>query len=117
MKWKNVLSNFFLLFAISLSKIVIAQVPADSTAADSALLKQIEQQMQSNNQPAQQPQQTRSTLSFNPDIGVIGDFQGSYLSKGNKNFNAYLNETELSLQATVDPYARADFFISLPVIP
>jgi len=112
MKWKNVLSNFFLLFAISLSKIVIAQVPADSTAADSALLKQIEQQMQSNNQPAQQPQQTRSTLSFNPDIGVIGDFQGSYISKGNKNFNAYLNETELSLQATVDPYARADFFIS-----
>jgi len=112
MKWKNVLSNFFLLVAISLSKIVIAQVPADSTAADSALLKQIEQQMQSNNQPAQQPQQTRSTLSFNPDIGVIGDFQGSYISKGNKNFNAYLNETELSLQATVDPYARADFFIS-----
>jgi len=112
MKWKNVLSNFFLLFAISLSKIVIAQVPADSTAADSALLKQIEQQMQGNNQPAQQPQQTRSTLSFNPDIGVIGDFQGSYISKGNKNFNAYLNETELSLQATVDPYARADFFIS-----
>ncbi len=112
MKWKNILSNFFLLFAISLSKIVIAQVPADSTAADSALLKQIEQQMQSNNQPAQQPQQTRSTLSFNPDIGVIGDFQGSYISKGNKNFNAYLNETELSLQATVDPYARADFFLS-----
>src|SRR5678816_2959857 len=57
-------------------------------------------------------QQTRSSLSFNPDIGVIGDFQGSYISKGNKNFNAYLNETELSLQATVDPYARADFFLS-----
>ena len=110
MKWKNVLSNFFLLFAMS--KIAIAQVPADSTAADSALLKQIEQQMQSNNQPAQQPQQTRSTLSFNPDIGVIGDFQGSYISKGKKNFDLYLNETEVSLQAVVDPYARADFFIS-----
>ena len=24
----------------------------------------------------------------------------------------YLNETEISLQATVDPYARADFFVS-----
>ena len=112
MKSKNFFCHLFLLCAVLISKTSIAQVPADSTAADSALLKQIEQQMQSNNQPAQQPQQTRSTLSFNPDIGVIGDFQGSYISKGNKNFNAYLNETELSLQATVDPYARADFFLS-----
>jgi hypothetical protein len=84
----------------------------DSTAADSALLKQIEAQMQA--APAEQPSgtQTRSNLSFNPDIGVIGDFQGSYISKGDKNFDMYLNETEVSLQAVVDPYARADFFIS-----
>ncbi len=102
----------FLTLALLISIASSSQVPADSTAADSALLKQVEQQMQSNSQPAQQPQQTRSTLSFNPDIGVIGDFQGSYISKGNKNFNAYLNETELSLQANVDPYARADFFLS-----
>jgi hypothetical protein len=112
MKWKNALCHFLALFTICISKVSLSQVPTDSTAADSALLKQIEQQMQSNTQPAQQPQQTRSTLSFNPDIGVIGDFQGSYTSKGNKNFNAYLNETELSLQANVDPYARADFFLS-----
>ena len=111
MKLKNV---YLILLppTLSISIASFAQVPADSTAADSALLKQIEQQMQSNSQPAQQPQQSRSTLSFNPDIGVIGDFQGSYISKGNKNFNAYLNETELSLQAAVDPYARADFFLS-----
>ena len=111
MKLKNV---YLILLppTLSISIASFSQVPADSTAADSALLKQIEQQMQNNSQPAQQPQQTRSTLSFNPDIGVIGDFQGSYISKGNKNFNAYLNETELSLQATVDPYARADFFLS-----
>jgi len=112
MKLKNILYPAFLASAISISIISNGQVPTDSTAADSALLKQIEQQMQNNSQPAQQPQQTRSTLSFNPDIGVIGDFQGSYISKGNKNFNAYLNETELSLQANVDPYARADFFLS-----
>lgn len=112
MKLKNIIYLIPLTFTLCISMASTAQVPADSTAADSALLKQIEQQMQSNNQPAQQPQQTRSTLSFNPDIGVIGDFQGSYISKGNKNFNAYLNETELSLQATVDPYARADFFLS-----
>lgn len=87
-----------------------AQVP-DSTSADSALLRQVEQQMQAST-PAAAPQQTRSTLSFNPDIGVIGDFQGSYISRGKRNFDTYLNETELSLQAVVDPYVRADFFLS-----
>jgi hypothetical protein len=84
---------------------------ADSTSKDSLLLKQIEEQMKTTPPPV--TQQTRSSLSFNPDIGVIGDFQGSYISKGQKNFDLYLNETEVSLQATVDPYARADFFLSL----
>src|SRR6266496_5066405 len=111
MKRKNVLYNFFFLLLMLISKISTSQVP-DSTAADSVLLKQIEQQMQGNNQSTQQPQQTRSSLSFNPDLGVIGDFQGSYISKGKRNFDAYLNETEISLQATVDPYIRADFFLS-----
>src|SRR5436190_17548909 len=113
MKWKNTLYSFALLAAIMPCVACLAQVPPDSTAADSVLLKQVEQQMQGANQPAaQQPRQGRSGLSFNPDIGVIGDFQGAYISKGKRNFNAYLNETEVSLQATVDPYARADFFLS-----
>jgi hypothetical protein len=55
----------------------------------------------------------RPSLSFNPDIGLIGDFQGYYTSKGDKNVDAYLNETELSFQSVVDPYIRADVFISL----
>src|SRR5437762_3844575 len=110
MKWKNALYHLSLVITVLLSEMSFAQVPADSTAADSILLKQIEQQMQSGIQPA--PQQARSSLSFNPDIGVIGDFQGSYISKEKRNFNAYLNETEVSLQATVDPYIRADFFLS-----
>ena len=88
-----------------------AQTVSDSTAAaDSALLKQIEQQMQ--NTPATTPVTTRSNISTNPDIGVIGDFQLSYISKGKKNIDAYLNETEVSFQAVVDPYIRADFFLS-----
>src|SRR5690349_6322682 len=78
---------FFFTFVISKSS--FAQVP-DSTATDSVLLKQIEQQM---NQTPATPQ-SRSTISVNPDIGVIGDFQGSYISKGDKNFDMYLNETE-----------------------
>ena len=96
------------LFACKLSH---AQNPADSISKDSILLKQITEQLQGNNQPA--PTQPRSGLTFNPDIGVIGDFQLSWLSNAKKNFDAYLNETEVSLQAVVDPYARADFFISL----
>ncbi len=85
---------------------------APTSAEDSALLKQVEAQMQSNSAEQPATTQPRSSLSFNPDIGVIGDFQGSYISKGDKNFDMYLNETEISLQATVDPYARADFFLS-----
>jgi len=88
------------------------QTTTDSTATDSTLLKQIEQEMQSssNQSPAASP--FRSSLNFNPDLSLIGDFQASYTSEGEKNFNAYLNETEIGLQAVVDPYARADFFIS-----
>src|SRR4029079_3310674 len=99
--------NIFILF-IFMGPVLQAQQPKDSTAkADSLLLLQIQQSMQNENQ--NQTQQTRGSLSFNPDIGVIGDFRGSYISRGKRNFEAYLNETEISLQAAVDPYLRADF--------
>jgi hypothetical protein len=50
---------------------------------------------------------------FNPSISVIGNF----LAVGGKNEienlpSASLRESELGFQAIVDPYARADFFIS-----
>ncbi len=90
---------------------VVAQT--DSTATDSVLLKQVEQQLQANEQQQQPaPQQTRSGISSNPDIGVVADFRGSYFSLGKRNFDAYLNETEVSFQSVVDPYIRADFFVS-----
>lgn len=115
LKFKSIhISLIYLLPVLLLTVESKAQSTTDSTAAsDSALLKQVEAQMQAA-APAEQPSgtQTRSSLSFNPDIGVIGDFQGSYISKGQRNFDMYLNETEVSLQATVDPYARADFFVS-----
>ncbi|HEY4155299.1 MAG TPA: hypothetical protein VGM24_07720 [Puia sp.] len=82
----------------------------DSTAKDSALLKQIELQMQSSTPTP--PQQTRSGISANPDIGLVADFRGSYISHGKRNFDAYLDETEISFQSVVDPYIRADFFVS-----
>ena len=50
---------------------------------------------------------------FNPDMAVIGNFLGA---AGKTSVNPLpalaLPESELSLQAIVDPYARADFFFS-----
>jgi hypothetical protein len=51
--------------------------------------------------------------ALNPDISVIGDFLGSI---GKNPFNPTpaleMHESEVGFQAIVDPYARADFFIS-----
>jgi hypothetical protein len=109
MKSKNIFLKILPLLLFT-GNVCIGQVASDSTSRDSLLLKQIEAQMQATIPVATQP--ARSSLSFNPDIGVIGDFQSSYTSRGNRNLNFYLNETEVSLQATVDPYARADFFLT-----
>jgi len=50
---------------------------------------------------------------FNPDIAVIGDFLGAV---GRNTINPdpalQMHESEASFQAVVDPYARADFFVS-----
>jgi hypothetical protein len=50
---------------------------------------------------------------FNPDMAVIGDFLGA---AGRNTVNPSpaleMHESEASFQAIVDPYARADFFIS-----
>ena len=50
---------------------------------------------------------------FNPDISVIGDFLGAAGSNEvNPSPALEMHETEVAFQAVVDPYARADFFIS-----
>src|SRR5438132_2350585 len=50
---------------------------------------------------------------FNPDISVIGDFLGG-VGNGNPRSTPSLemHESEVGFQAIIDPYARADFFIS-----
>jgi len=56
-----------------------------------------------------------SSKVFNPDIAVIGNFLGTGgTSTGNPDpaKALELHESEVSLQAVVDPYARADFFLS-----
>src|SRR6202521_821687 len=50
---------------------------------------------------------------LNPDIAVIGDFLGAAGNgAGHPTPALEMHESELALQAILDPYARADFFIS-----
>ena len=50
---------------------------------------------------------------FNPDMAVIGDFLGAGGKNGvNPSPAMEMHESEASFQAFVDPYARADFFVS-----
>jgi hypothetical protein len=55
-----------------------------------------------------------SSKVFNPDIAVIGDFLGA-IGKNDSDRatpSLELHEAEASFQAIVDPYARADFFLT-----
>ena len=57
--------------------------------------------------------QISNAKAFNPDIAVIGDFLGAAGSNEvNPSPAMEMHESELALQAIVDPYARADFFFS-----
>jgi len=61
--------------------------------------------------PAAAPSQTSNY--FNPSIAAIGNFLGVGGSNHTENLPSMsLRESEVSLQAVVDPYARADFFLS-----
>lgn len=56
---------------------------------------------------------TNAGKVLNPDISVIGNFVGS---AGRNDFSPVrsleMKESEIGLQAIIDPYARGDFFIS-----
>lgn len=61
--------------------------------------------------PSAAPSQTSNY--FNPSVSVIGNYLGVGGSNGTENLpSSSLRESEVSLQAIVDPYARADFFLS-----
>ena len=54
-----------------------------------------------------------SSKIFNPDMAVIGNFLGAAgRNRINPSPALQMQESEVSLQAIVDPYARADFFIA-----
>lgn len=59
---------------------------------------------------------TEQQPSMNPNLSVIGLFEGKaggapYDPTSN---SMYLREVELALQAPIDPYARADIFLTFP---
>jgi hypothetical protein len=54
-----------------------------------------------------------SSKVFNPDIAAIGNFVGAAGSPGGSEPSLNMQESELSFQAVVDPYARADFFVTV----
>jgi hypothetical protein len=54
-----------------------------------------------------------SSKIFNPDVAVIGNFLGTAGTNATEPTPSLeMRESELSLQAIVDPYARADFFLA-----
>jgi hypothetical protein len=65
-------------------------------------------------QPVTQPSLASGSKVFNPDIAVIGNVVATGGSNAVESSPALeLREAELAFQAAVDPYARADFFISV----
>src|SRR5438132_686260 len=61
--------------------------------------------------PAAAPSQTSNY--FNPSVSVIGNLLGVAGTNRTENLpSSSLRESEVGLQAIVDPYARADFFLS-----
>jgi len=63
--------------------------------------------------PAQTAPAASSSKVFNPDISVLGNFAGAAGRNPESEEPALsLTEVEAAFQAVVDPYARADFFLS-----
>ena len=105
---KNIISIFFFSLLIPIG--LFAQ--RDSTAVDSVLMKQLEQQMQPAAPPTAAPAAGRSAPTTNPDMSAIGDFRSLYNSDGNRNVELYFNQLEVQMASVVDPYARANFLFS-----
>ena len=90
---------------------VTQEQPAAAAAAQAPVVADIQPQPA----PVSGGASAGASKVFNPDIAAIGNFLGSVgRSPGNPNPGKALelHESEVSLQAIVDPYARADFFLS-----
>ena len=91
----------------------IANAQQDSTAAADSLLLQLQKEMAASQPLPAQVAAPRSAPSTNPNMSVIGDFRAAYTSPARRHFDAEFHEAEVAIQSVVDPYARADFFLSV----
>ena len=89
---------------LSLPGVVSAQTPPPATPAEPPIQPV---------QVVQQPMPAGGGRVFNPDMSVIANFLGTG-GKNPRNLSPafQLTEVEIALQAVVDPFARADFFLS-----
>jgi len=64
--------------------------------------------------PTASPSAAAGSKMFNPDMAAIGNFVGAAgKSPGGGEPSLNMQEGEFSFQAVVDPYARADFFVTV----
>lgn len=92
----------------------------DTTRAmsgDSLLIRQLQQQMTATSPQATPAAAPRAAPSTNPNVSVIGDFRATYLSPARRHLETEFHETEFAFLSVVDPYARADFYLSLAPDP
>jgi len=108
----RVISSGWLLVCLTVA--ADAQDTTSTTLVDSLLIQQLQQQMLTPAPPAVAP---RTTPTTNPNMSVIGDFRLSYQSPAQRHLDAAFEEAEIAMQSIVDPYARADFFLSIAPDP
>jgi len=102
----------FLLYTVTVAQ---AQVSDSTAVADSLLIQDLARELgpaETTANPTPVGSVTRNAPTLNPNISMIGDFRAMYQSDVARNVDAQLHEAEMGLQSVVDPYARADFFIS-----
>src|SRR3954469_286450 len=98
-----------------------AASPSTTSAASAATTAPTTAETQTQAVAASAPQEpvhlggagTAAAKALNPDISMIGDFIGT---TGQNRFAPApvmeMHESELGVQAIIDPYARGDFFVS-----
>jgi len=99
-----------LLIIFCLLFLILAYAQQDTTKVDSSNVTSTIDQTQSVTTVDQIAK--GSSPSTNPNISVISDFQSSFKSNNRRKLEIYLNEAEFSFQSVIDPYARADLFLS-----
>ena len=102
----------FLLCGPVLTWPAVGQEP-DSVAAADSLLLEIQRRMGAFEATDERPASAvRTRPTTNPDISVIGDIRGMYVSEGDRNVDMEVHEVETAFKSVVDPFARADVYVS-----